>query len=232
MKRRCFVLLIFTACLLTGCGKTPEEAIPATESAVASAVTTAPTQPQETVPGKIVAPLDLGLDWDEVRNYGQVRVSFDGEDVSREGDQVMLRLTVYDYEKFDDTEILQLQVGDVLRIDGEDVLIHSIENDGWLHINGGIDDEGVTLMPYGIGVYVQIFENEAKNYFPAGQITLPVSEEFLFTDGSLPVEMSMLKTLENLIAEMETEGRTFSPYDTSVSTYDGWIIGLRTFYVP
>ncbi len=225
MRKGCFVLLIFMACLLAGCGKAPEDATP-------SAVTTAPTQPQETAPGNTVVPLELELDWNKVRNYGQVRVSFSGEDVFWEGNQVMLRLTVYDYEQFDADEISQLQVGDVLQIGGEKVLVHSIEDDGWVHINGGIDGEGVTLMTYGGDTYFQIFENEALNYFPAGQITLPFSEEFIFIDGSLPGEELKLKAVENLVEELETDGRSFSPYGASVSTYDGRIIELRTFYVP
>ena len=98
--------------------------------------------------------------------------------------QVIITLTVYDYEHFHKADIDELQAGDTLRIDGKECLITSIDRQesGRIEINGGPAQGGEELRMveedslYGSEMVV------GRSYHKLGEVTLQMDENFVLTD--------------------------------------------------
>ena len=180
-----FVLLLMICCLLTACGAKSEAVADAPAQATNSiTVTEAPTEAtdgevvvEEAAEGVTVSPLPATIDINALDNC-MVAVSFEKGDAYVDDAGVMqLDVTVYTYDLYDMVEIANLAEGDTIVIQGQDVVVTSLETieSGILLINGGTENGGYDLWHNDSGVYFEQGYDDAKAYYALGSVTIPVS---------------------------------------------------------
>ena len=84
-------------------------------------------------------------------------------------------------------DIAQLAVGDTIVVDGKDMVVTSREDEnGFVTINGGLEQGGVDLTSDDSGVYYAVGLDDTKSYHELGKVTVPVAEGFVLTDNADP----------------------------------------------
>lgn len=118
-------------------------------------------------------------------------VSFTNDDIELNDEGTfVLHMTVWEQELFDAADITALKAGDTIVIRGTDVAVASVEQaDGVIHINGGLENGGVTMSPSESGGTFYESASELTEYdimyTAIAQVALPVNgEEFVYTDTS------------------------------------------------
>lgn len=105
---------------------------------------------------KRVEPLAESLDLNALTD-ATVAASFGADDISGTDGKTELTLTVYDYDIYDMVDIAQLAVGDTIVVDGKDMVVTSREDEnGFVTINGGLEQGGVDLTSDDSGVYYAV----------------------------------------------------------------------------
>ena len=99
---------------------------------------------------------------------------------------MQLNVIVYTYDLYDMVDIANLKEGDTIVIQGNDVVVESLETleTGLLFINGGLDQGGYDLWHDDSGVYFEHGYSDVKSYYPIGETTIRVSADFEFVDSS------------------------------------------------
>ena len=161
-----------------------------------------------------------------------VAASFGAEDISEKDGKMELTLTVYDYDVYDMVDISQLAVGDTIVVDGKDMVVASREDkDGFVTINGGLEQGGVDLTSDDSGVYYAVGMDDAKSYHELGRITVPVAEGFVLTDNSDPEHPDETYAASDL-AKLAGEGVGFTAGNTQATIEHGELTVLARSYTP
>lgn len=184
--------------------------------------------------GKTVEPLPGTLDVETLDNC-TFAAGFEASDVYLSDDGMLgVHMTVYDYERFDLVDISELTAGDTLVIDGNRMPVESIERDenGFVTINGGLEEGGCYLATDDSGVFYEILTDDAKSYYAIGETTLPIGQEFIFLDDSDLENPGQISYAGDFLMAMEKSDRSFSPYATTVTVQDEFITNLTQIYVP
>jgi len=250
MKKFMLVLSVAGLMALTACGNEGEEtttpvieAQPSEESTADTAQEDAATEEtaQETTTeasaeAKTVEPLPTVID---LNNLGDctVGVSFEKKDLTEENGAFQLHVMVQDYEKFDMVDISTLQVGDTLVIDGGQTKVESLEqtDTGAVKINGDIDEGGIYLWTDEDGVYYEVGFDDYKSYYEIGDITLPLSENFVFTDNSdldNPGQTYTAEEFKNYLDADKDEIISFYPNNCKITVTGGEITAMNKEYTP
>ena len=206
MKKVLTILLALSVLALSACAArqvnsdTQEDSTAETVAPSADSEQTEQTE-QPTQEAKRIEPLPESLDLNALTD-ATVAVSFGAEDISEKDGKMELSLTVYDYDVYDMVDISQLAVGDTIVVDGKDMVVTSREDkDGFVTINGGIEQGGVDLTSDDSGIYYAVGLDDTKSYHELGRITVPVAEGFVLTDNADPEhpdETYVAKDLSNL----------------------------------
>ena len=239
MKKKVLGMVLCTAMLLTACGSdnssTPAvatvegtpistEAAPSETSTEASAVSTADTK---------VAPLATAIDTTALAD-GTYAVSFVASDAATGNGTVQLNVTVYDYEHFSADAIENLKAGDTLIIDGNSVVVDTVEQNGDIIIcvNGGLEQGGYDLSKDEDGTYFESLMDIGKNYTALGQVALPLSQDFVFTDNSDLEKQNVQYSAEELINLLNDDTQYFNALNTTATVKNGEITALERIYMP
>lgn len=135
---------------------------------------------------KRVEPMPESLDLNALTD-ATVAASFGADDISETDGKTELTLTVYDYDIYDMVDIAQLAVGDTIVVDGKDMVVTSREDEnGFVTINGGLEQGGVDLTSDDSGVYYAVGLDDTKSYHELGKVTVPVADGFALTDNADP----------------------------------------------
>ena len=180
---------------------------------------------------KRVEPLPETLDVNALTD-ATVAASFSAEDISEKDGKTQITLTVYDYDVYDMVDVAQLAVGDTIVVDGKDMVVTSREDkDGFVTINGGLEQGGVDLTSDDSGVYYAVGMDDVKSYHELGRITVPVAEGFVLTDNSdleHPDETSAASDLAKLAASEPG----FTANNTLATIEHGELTVLARSYTP
>ena len=161
-----------------------------------------------------------------------VAASFGAEDISEKDGKTEITLTVYDYDIYDIVDISLLAVGDTIVVDGKDMVVASREDkDGFVTINGGLEQGGVDLTSDDSGVYYAVGMDDAKSYHELGKITVPVAEGFVLTDNSDPEHPDETYAASDL-AKLAGEGVGFTANNTQATIEHGELTVLARSYTP
>ena len=175
---------------------------------------------------KRIEPLAESLDLNALTD-ATVAASFGAEDISEKDGKTEITLTVYDYDIYDIVDISLLAVGDTIVVDGKDMVVASREDkDGFVTINGGLEQGGVDLTSDDSGVYYAVGMDDAKSYHELGKITVPVAEGFVLTDNSDPDHPDETYAASDL-AKLAGEGVGFTANNTH-----GELTVLARSYTP
>lgn len=249
MKKFMLALSVAGLMALTACGNKVEEtttpvieAQPSEESTTdaqedaATEEATPETTTEASGEAKTVEPLPSAID---LNNLGDctVGVSFEKADLTEENGAFQLHVMVQDYEKFDMVDISTLQVGDTLVIDGGQTKVESLErtDTGAVKINGDIEDGGIYLWTDEDGVYYEVGFDDYKSYYEIGDITLPLSEDFVFTDNSdldNPGQTYTAQEFKNYLDADKDGMLFFYPNNCKITIADGKITAMDKEFTP
>ena len=180
---------------------------------------------------KRVEPLPETLDVNALTD-ATVAASFSAEDISEKDGKTQITLTVYDYDVYDMVDVAQLAVGDTIVVDGKDMVVTSREDkDGFVTINGGLEQGGVDLTSDDSGVYYAVGMDDAKSYHELGKITVPVAEGFVLTDNS-DLEHPDATYAASDLAKLAGESVGFTANNTLATIEHGELTVLARSYTP
>lgn len=205
MKKMYSLLLIIGLLLLCGC------------------------QPQ-TVEENVISPLPVTLDINNLKDC-TVAVSLEKGDIFVDDNgNLQMNINVFTYDLYDMVDIAGLEVGDTFIRLGEKIEITEIErlDTGLIHINGGDEKGGFDLNTNDNTVYYECGLSDIKAYYELGEITLPIGEEFVYSDESDLDAEPLLYTAEDLL----TEEDVFTPHNTKVIIQNGYIVKMIKSYMP
>ena len=189
------------------------------------------SQTQTAQEAKRIEPLPESLDLNALTN-ATVAASFGAEDISEKDGKTEIALTVYDYDVYDMVDISQLAVGDTIVVDGKDMVVASREDkDGFVTINGGLEQGGVDLTSDDSGVYYAAGLDDAKSYHELGRITVPVAEGFVLTDNSDPDHPDETYAASDL-AKLAASEPGFTANNTLATIEHGELTVLARSYTP
>ena len=236
MKKALAILLALSVLALSACAA--KQVNSDTQKDV-SAETAAPSaDPEQTEDAqqsaqeaKRVEPLPETLDVNALTD-ATVAASFGAADISEKDGKTEITLTVYDYDVYDMVDISQLAVGDTIVVDGKDMVVASREDkNGFVTINGGLEQGGVDLTSDDSGVYYAAGLDDAKSYHELGRITVPVAEGFVLTDNS-DLEHPDATYAASDLAKLAGESVGFTANNTLATIEHGELTVLARSYTP
>lgn len=219
MKKLLSSILVIALCVcaLSACG-TNETDVPAvTEETQKSAV----------------APLPAAVDIKKLDDC-TVAVSLEkGGLFADENGKKQMKVTVHTYDLYDMVDIAALEVGDTFLKRGEEIKIDAIERKetGLININGGEENGGFSLYTSGNTVYYEMGFNDVKNYYSIGEITLPVADEFVYSDESDLDAEAKLYSAEELMSDSKIQYH-FTPNNAKIVIKEGKVTNLIRSYMP
>ena len=236
MKKALAILLALSVLALSACAA--KQVNSDTQKDV-SAETAAPSaDPEQTEDAqqsaqeaKRVEPLPETLDVNALTD-ATVAASFSAEDISEKDGKTQITLTVYDYDVYDMVDVAQLAVGDTIVVDGKDMVVTSREDkDGFVTINGGLEQGGVDLTSDDRGVYYAVGMDDVKSYHELGRITVPVAEGFVLTDNADPEHPDETYAASDL-AKLAASEPGFTANNTLATIEHGELTVLARSYTP
>lgn len=145
-----------------------------------------PTEPSDTR----ILPIPSSFDPTNLEDCS-FPVSFTNDDIELNDEgSFVLHMTVWEQELFDAASITGLKEGDVIVVRGNDVSVAAVEQaDGVVHINGGLENGGITMAPSESGGTFYESGSELTEYdvmyTSVAQMALPVNgDEFVYRDSS------------------------------------------------
>lgn len=241
MKKVLAILLAISVLALSACAA--RQTAPDTQDTPAAETTGQPDaseqageeqaseEQQPAQEAKRVEPMPESLDLNALTD-ATVAVSFGADDISETDGKTELTLTVYDYDLYDMVDIAQLAVGDTIVVDGKDMVVTSREDEnGFVTINGGLEQGGVDLTSDDSGVYYAVGMDDAKSYHELGRITVPVAEGFVLTDNSDPEHPDATYAASDL-AKLAGESVGFTANNTLATIEHGELTVLARSYTP
>ena len=220
------LVLILSIVVLAGCNTTTETKVeePDTQTEVVN----------EEASAKVITPLPETLDVNALDNC-TVAVSLEeGDAYVDDTGKMVMNVMVYSYELYDMIDIAALAENDVIVRQNEEVTITEIErlDTGLVRINGGEENGGFDLATDDSTVYFEVGMNDMKAYTVLGEVTLPVSDVFRYTDASdLDAEATIYHPGDFLTDAAGIE-YSFSPNNTSIVIENGTIIAMNKVYMP
>ncbi len=240
MKKKVIATLLCTAMLLTACGSDSSSA-PAVATVEGTPISTEAVSSEEaatessvvSTDGTEVTPLATTIDTAALAD-GTYAVSFVATDATSENGAVQLNVTVYDYEHFSADAIENLKAGDTLVIDGNSVVVDTVEQNGdvIICVNGGLEQGGYDLSKDEDGNYFESLMDIGRNYTALGQVTLPLSKDFVFTDNSDLEKQNVTYSAEELLTLLNDDTQYFNSLNTTATVKDGEITAIERIYMP
>lgn len=156
-------------------------------------------------------------------------VSFTADGITKDGDTYSISYTAYAEESFDNYAVEALKAGDTIVLGGESVLIDTIEiKDGFVTINGGIEEGGYELMTTDDMFYHQIGMSDIRTYETLGEATLPVSADCVISDSSESPDEIKTITMEDVISSQTP----FYEQNTTITVNNGEIVEITRAFMP
>lgn len=236
MKKVLAILLALSVLALSACAArqansdTQKDSNTAETEQQPDSAQTAETQ-QPAQEAKRIEPLPESLDLNALTD-ATVAVSFGADDISETDGKTELTLTVYDYDIYDMVDIAQLAVGDTIVVDGKDMVATSREDEnGFVTINGGLEQGGVDLTSDDSGVYYALGLDDTKSYHELGRVTVPVADGFVLMDNADPEHPDETYVAADL-AELAASEPGFTANNTLATIEHGKLTVLVRSYTP
>lgn len=232
MKKAIAILLALSVLALSACAaKQVNSDTQKDVSAETAAPSADPEQTEDAQEAKRVEPLPESLDVNALTD-ATVAASFGAADISEKDGKTEITLTVYDYDVYDMVDVAQLAVGDTIVVDGKDMAVTSREDEnGFVTINGGLEQGGVDLTSNDSGVYYAVGLDDAKSYHELGKIAVPVVDGFVLTDNS-DLEHPDETYAASDLAKLAASEPGFTANNTLATIEHGELTVLARSYTP
>ena len=238
MKKHWIAALVVCTAALCACGAKPTDASKPSNPSQQTEGNQQTETPDDSA--SLLAPLPAAITTDNLPD-ATLAAAFEAEDVKEADGVVTIDLTVYDYDVYDGVEVARLlEAGSgqmILQGERFDVTyIHEDEN-GYVYINGGIEQDGYVLAPGDGGTYHAIGFDDYKYYNEVTQATLPVSADCVLTDEvdleAGPQTYTGAELLARLTGGPDANlGYHFGEYNTQVTTQEGQITAIHRIFTP
>lgn len=182
---------------------------------------------------KRIVPLPATLSVDDLKDC-TIEASFENSDIFMDGGALSIRMTVYDYEKFDMVDISQMKEGDTLVINGKDMQVASLEEfgNGVLEVNGGLEQGGCNLWSGDDGVYQEVLMDSGNHYYPIGTAVIPVDENFRYYDQSNLDTPQEEYYAGDLLTMADSVDFSCQENNATVRIANGKIVEITKIYTP
>lgn len=177
-------------------------------------------------------------------NPALVSVAVDARITAYNREDNTLTVEVIVPERYSAAEIENLQIGDAIYTQGQEVVINSISNeDGYIALNQGDSEytDGSILLYQGLDMNYEIMQYDDHTWVTLTTLNVPVYDQLLYLDEIDPASGESLNyptvhSAADLIAEIEggeAAGPGFAVNNTSV-VFDrnGALALVRRYYVP
>lgn len=163
-----------------------------------------------------------------------IAASFSAKDFSWK--DCKLTMEVYSEDLYDAAQISKLKVGDTLVYLGKPIAVKNVKNkDGFVTVNGGIEEDGADLMADKGGTYRGTQLDDHSIYTKVGKVTLPLAKGFELIDcGENPTDSydTIKVSQEDYLKKVRDYKRNFSPLDTRVLIKHGSIVSITRRWIP
>ena len=236
---RKLLVLLMICCMCTACGlkeeaaEVPEQAVEVAEEKE-EVTEAAVVEEAETTASTKIMPLPTTIDMNALDNC-TLAVSFEEGDAYVDDTGAMqLDVTVYTYDLYDMVDIANLKEGDIIVVQGNEVVVESLETleSGLVFINGGMENGGYDLWHNDSGVYFEHGYNDVKSYYALGEATIRVSADFEFVDNSDLDKGEVTYYPGDFLTSDAGIVYSFTPNNTSIVVEDGQIIQMTRIYTP
>ena len=216
--KKMLLLLVAVCLLVSGCGKSEQDAVK--------------EEPKQEIPAVTVNPLpDTTM---ENLNDAILSVSLKEGDAYVDDTGIMqMDVKIYTYDKYDLVDISALKEGDTIVTHAGEVEVTSLERSegGILYINGGLEEGGFDLVTDDSGIFFETGFNDAKNWYEVGEATIRVSVDFLGYDNADPEQGEVVIYPGDFLVG-EVENYDFTPYNTTIRVEEGQIVEMTRIFVP
>ena len=236
---RKLLVLLMICCMCTACGlkeeaaEVPEQAVEVAEEKE-EVTEAAVVEEAETTASTKIMPLPTTIDMNALDNC-TLAVSFEEGDAYVDDTGAMqLDVTVYTYDLYDMVDIANLKEGDIIVVQGNEVVVESLETleSGLVFINGGMENGGYDLWHNDSGVYFEHGYNDVKSYYALGEATIRVSADFEFVDNSDLDKGEVTYYPGDFLTSDAGIVYSFTPNNTSIVVEDGQIIQMTRIFTP
>lgn len=184
---------------------------------------------------KTVYPQDMTMDVNDLTD-GILSVSFESHNVEMQSDGVVVMkdVTVYTKDIYDIVDINTLSVGDVIVIDGQEIVVDTLENDDrGVIINGGNESSsGYELRPVDEdNCYVVNGLDDAPTFTEQGTRDFVVNEDAVYTDDADPSN-HVEANYQFISAMINKSEYSYTPYNTTIELADGAVVKITRVYTP
>ena len=174
---------------------------------------------------------------------GSYAVAFQTTDLQQTADGYALTMEFYDYDRYAEDDILNLQEGDTIQVQKETVKVKTVELEQnetgavtYAVINGGIEEGGFELTTDDIwGGYRTVTMDDYPLYYSIGSATLPISRDMTLQDCSdyetLPD--GLVTTYADLPGGItENANDNWNMTGTEITVRDGQIVQIIRHWTP
>ena len=225
-------VLLSLCCLLAACGApdhTPAgSSAPVVTEVKPDATEAAVTQPSAPAP-VTVSPLPRSIDLEHLDNC-TVPISLQKGDVYLDDDGALqMKATAYTYDRYDLVDIANLKVGDTIVLGQENVTVTSVVEDsnGRLVLNGQF-----YLCSNEDGTFSQVDDTGILVYYPLGEATIRVSQEFTFADSFDPGAGTVTYYPGDFLTDDVAISYDFTPANTTLVIENGVAVSMNRIYLP
>ena len=148
---------------------------------------------------------------------------------------VSVNAILYNYDKYDVRELCWLDIGDKLIVDGKEIVVndYNVTKMGIIMINGGLGQEGgYEFMEDADGNYFSFDNNDKKTFREVGPISIPVHENFTFTDSSDIEKEPIVYTLSDFTINDVYFEYAGGPDNAIIVIRDGFVVEMVIGYRP
>lgn len=147
--------------------------------------------------------------------------------------KVYMTVTLYEYDLYDMVDVAALVPGDVIELQGYDILLESVEHTDYdlVALNGGLERGGYDLVTNGDGVYYIGNYDGVKSWLALGTVTLPVNEDFTFIDECVSGPQAEVWYVGDFLQPGAQLPTGLTAHNTTVTIQNGQVIELFRAYV-
>lgn len=181
--------------------------------------------------GKVVVPEGFDKREDNITE-GILPVEFDFDGLSEQENGYDIKCTVFVQQIYDIVDIAKLEAGDAIIVGDAFVIVDSITEDGGMKIiNGGIDEEGIELMPYDEDNCYRVWlPNDYCTYTCVGQYVFSISDKVVITDETEPG--NPVKTDYSGLVDVLNWEYSFNVFNTRIRVENGEIVDIHRYFTP
>lgn len=147
---------------------------------------------------------------------------------------VSVNAALYNYEKYDVRELSWLSVGDKLIINGKEVTVteYDVTKMGVIMINGGLGQDGYEFFEDKDGYFYSIGYSDKKTFYKVGNISIPVSDDFVYYDSSDLDKEAKKYTLNDFTINDVYFEYAGGPDNATIVIKDGKVVEMTIGYMP